>query len=84
MKEWSKARRDRNRKATQDYKVEQGCSDCGWNEHHAGLEFDHVAEKNTNVAMLMGNTKKLWAEIALCEVVCSRCHSLRTWYRINP
>ena len=77
--EWARKRRERNRKIVQDYKVEKGCADCGYNDHHAALEFDHISDdKVQNVASLMGQEKALWLEIAKCEVVCSNCHSIRT------
>jgi hypothetical protein len=85
MREWSRKRRIRNRKLIQEYKVKQGCKDCGYNAHHAALEFDHIADdKVANVANLMGQEKALWAEIAKCEVVCSNCHSIRTFNRLGP
>ena len=65
------------------YKTDRGCADCGWNEHHAGLEFDHLLpRKRDTVANLMGRSIKIiMEEIERCEVVCSRCHSIRTWNR---
>ena len=67
------------------YKVEKGCKDCGYNKHHAGLEFDHLEEfsKEGNVSRMpfQGNKKATWAEIAKCEVVCGTCHNIRTWNR---
>ena len=84
MKDWSRARRDKNRKLVQEYKVAKGCTDCGYNTHHAGLEFDHISnDKEYNVATLMGQDKKLWEEISKCEVVCGTCHGIRTWNRKN-
>ena len=83
MRKWSQERRARNRLLVQQYKVEKGCADCGYNEHHAALEFDHIADdKVANVASLMGQEKALWAEIAKCEVVCSNHHSIRTYERL--
>lgn len=65
-----------------EYKLQQGCSDCGYNDHHAGLEFDHVEEKEACVPRFFGKGKdKLWAEIAKCEVVCGTCHNIRTFNR---
>jgi hypothetical protein len=84
MREWARQRRERNRKLVQQYKVDHGCADCGYNEHHAGLEFDHINnDKVYNVARLMGQEKALWAEIAKCEVVCGIHHGIRTWNRLK-
>lgn len=83
QKLWAKMQREKNRAEVQAYKVNQGCADCGYNAHHAGLEFDHVADdKYHNVASLMAHTKRLWQEIAKCEVVCGICHNIRTWDRM--
>ena len=61
------------------YKVQQGCLDCGYREHHAALHFDHVrGEKAFNVC----NAKSIAAalvEIAKCDVRCANCHAVRTF-----
>jgi hypothetical protein len=66
-------------------KVAAGCADCGYAEHFAALEFDHVeGGKVANVSALVG---KRWdvieAEIAKCEVVCANCHRIRTVERLR-
>jgi hypothetical protein len=68
------------------YKTEKGCADCGYNSHHAALEFDHVLsgkELNVCTAKSIEQAKK---EIEKCEVVCSNCHKIRTYNRLqkNP
>lgn len=81
-----KERADLKRKAVADYKVEQGCVDCGYNSHHAALEFDHLPQydKVRTVASLMYHSwEVIWAEIAKCEIVCSNCHSIRTHDRLQ-
>lgn len=77
---------DKNVQWVRAYKIEQGCVDCGYNAHHAGLEFDHLegrgGDQSRTIARLMGKTKKrIEAEIALCEVVCAVCHRIRTFNR---
>lgn len=87
--QWAKRRRDtaeRLAEAIRVYKVSKGCIDCGYNAHHAGLDFDHIpdrGEKSMGVAVLAGKGKvtKTWEEIAKCEVVCKTCHGIRTWNR---
>ncbi len=66
-----------------EYKVAQGCKDCGYNGHHAALEFDHVADRKLGtVASLAGSSlARVQKEIALCEVVCRNCHGIRTFKR---
>ena len=66
-----------------EYKVSVGCKDCGYNEHHAALEFDHISDnKEINVcnAKSIARAKK---EIKKCEVVCSNCHKIRTYNRMQ-
>lgn len=66
------------------YKLEKGCIDCGYNKHHAGLQFDHLPEfaKYDNVASLTFRSRKvLLAEISKCEVVCGTCHAIRSFER---
>lgn len=64
-------------------KVEQGCARCGYNEHPAALEFDHLpgTVKLFNVGS-MAAAKRSWetimAEIAKCQVVCANCHRVIT------
>ena len=62
------------------YKVEQGCVDCGYNEHPDALEFDHVrGEKVANVANLVNRgMPAILEEIAKCEVRCANCHAIIT------
>lgn len=67
-----------------EYKLNRGCKDCGYKEHHSSLEFDHISgkkERNVCFAKSIGQAKK---EIEKCEVVCSNCHRIRTYKRIYP
>lgn len=78
------ARRAENVRFIRQYKLEKGCADCGYKEHHAGLQFDHMPGfvKLYNIAALLGRNKKtIMSEINKCEVVCSTCHSIRTFER---
>jgi len=65
------------------YKLEHGCTDCGYDKHHAALEFDHIySNKEINVcnSKSIAQAKK---EIEKCEVVCSNCHRIRTYTRLQ-
>lgn len=80
-------RADEKRKTLNEYKVKVGCVDCGYNTHPSALEFDHLPgfEKNRTVASMMyASWNAIWLEVAKCEVVCSNCHSIRTWERMAP
>lgn len=66
----------------QQYKLDKGCADCGFNSHAAALEFDHLPEfeKKFNIGEKMGSYSMatLLEEIAKCEIVCANCHAIRT------
>jgi hypothetical protein len=65
-------------------KMESGCVVCGYNEHPAALEFDHLEGfvKSFSIAEKMGSSRELLrAEMAKCEIVCSVCHAVRTYNR---
>ena len=70
-----------------DYKVQVGCKDCGYNAHHAGLQFDHVIERKGNINTVISKLTCRGFDVVMkhinenCEVVCSTCHSIRTWER---
>lgn len=74
----------RNREFLKNYKLEKGCTDCGYNENDVALDFDHIRDKKFNLSILsrryvsIGSLKK---EIEKCEVVCSNCHRVRTQKR---
>lgn len=64
------------------YKMERGCSRCGWAEHPAALDFDHVDpnDKDQKLACMFSYSKeKVEAELAKCVVLCSNCHRIKTW-----
>ena len=69
-------------KFIQEWKVEKGCVDCGYNKHYAALDFDHLSEDklfNLGSSTAKGaGMKRVTEEIAKCEVVCANCHRIRT------
>jgi hypothetical protein len=66
----------------QAIKMERGCADCGYREHPAALDFDHLpgsVKKGRLASMACGSAlKTIHAEIDKCEVVCANCHRVRT------
>jgi len=75
--------RDVYRKKFYDYKVEKGCEICGYNEHRAALQFDHIdpstkADAVANLISQRKNDEVVWAEIAKCRVLCANCHMVHT------
>ena len=83
QKQQAKARRDKLIQFLSNYKLEKGCQDCGYNEHPVALDFDHIkGEKSFNVS-LAKSIKQAKEEIKKCEIVCSNCHRIRTYNRLN-
>lgn len=66
-------------------KLEAGCIECGFNEHPAALDFDHVRGEKLFCINERATTsmEKLLAEIEKCEVVCANHHRIRTANRQN-
>lgn len=88
MAAYMRERYRKNAEWMRKYKTDTGCADCGYNAHHAGLQFDHINGRPDDkkgmltVARLMGKSiKRIQEEIAKCEVVCGTCHGIRTWNR---
>ena len=56
------------------------CVDCARRFPAPCMEFDHVQEGKSSDVSNMQNykTERVAAEIALCELVCSNCHRVRT------
>lgn len=87
--EWTQKLRDQDNlryKKVQEflraYKLEKGCADCGYKQHHAALEFDHIENKSFNVCNATSITAAT-KEIKKCEVRCSNCHKIITFNRIQ-
>lgn len=79
-----RARKKRVRAETQAavlaYLAEHPCVDCGEDDVIV-LEFDHLRDKTANVSALIAGAsgvKRVFEEIAKCEVVCANCHRRRT------
>lgn len=64
------------------YKLDNGCDDCGYNTRAVALEFDHRPGevKLFNIGEKIGSYSMaaIWIEVAKCDVVCANCHAIRT------
>lgn len=70
-----------NRQFINELKLSRGCADCGYNQHPAALEFDHLpgtVKRHKVSALMLSNRATILAEVAKCEVVCANCHAIRT------
>lgn len=80
-KAYSRARHKQNAERISEYKLSRGCADCGYKDHPAALEFDHLPQhtKSFNISKKTSyDWDSLQAEIDKCEVVCANCHAIRT------
>lgn len=63
----------------------QPCADCGVSYPWYVMDLDHVhGEKVMDVSSMIDNGaswRRIEAEIAKCDVVCSNCHRIRTHQR---
>jgi hypothetical protein len=70
-----------NQRVIVEHLVSHPCVDCGERDIVV-LEFDHIGPKSAIVSSLVGHsTKRLLAEIAMCEVRCANCHRRATAQR---
>src|SRR5947209_7133397 len=65
------------------------CMDCGHSFPPHVMDFDHRGEEEKvgNVATLIRRAgmskKRILAEIAKCDIVCSNCHRIRTYAKLH-
>ena len=89
MSKHDKQRAKDKRKLINEYKINQGCKDCGYNLDYRALEFDHIhnngrpyTRKQRTIASYMYHSlERIFEEISKCEVVCCNCHAIRTHKR---
>lgn len=75
----------RNIDWVKNYKQQRCCLDCG-NSNWIVLEFDHLRDKEDTVSKMVFlgySLNKIQKEIEKCEIVCSNCHTIRTYNRRN-
>ena len=63
------------------YKLDRGCSVCGYNKSPYALDFDHVDRNKKNFIMSNGHKyswEKIINELENCIVLCSNCHREKT------
>lgn len=71
--------RTRNREYFRKYKLERGCSNCGFNGHHAALDFHHLGDKDESIARMINSAaslKTILKEVSKCVVLCANCHRI--------
>ena len=65
----------------QQYKLEKGCSKCGYKETAQALEFDHV-DRNKKRFKMSKAYRHSWPDILeemeKCVILCANCHREKT------
>lgn len=63
-----------------DFKVSSGCIDCGYTDHPAALDIDHMEGKTANISALKSIAAvKAEIERHKCVVRCANCHRIKSW-----
>ena len=81
QREYSLSRAAERREWLANYKLERGCELCGFREHAAALDFDHMDRdaKKVGVGMMqMRAWSSIKAEVAKCRVLCANCHRIES------
>lgn len=81
----NKTYRERVREYVKNVKESSPCLDCGIKYPYYVMEFDHIHSKIKTVSWLAsrGTIDQVIEEIKKCELVCSNCHKIRTWTRMQ-
>ena len=78
--------RKENREFVDAYKLQHGCSICGYNKLPFALHFDHTnpstkANKGNSRALEMSwSLDRIKEEIAKCTILCANCHAEKTFH----
>lgn len=79
--EFSRKKRDDNRRLVVEYLEDHPCVDCGENDPIV-LQFDHVSgDKKKSVSRLAADSyswETVEKEISKCEIRCANCHTRKT------
>ena len=65
----------------QQYKMEKGCSVCGYNEIPQALECDHIDRSKKKFGMNKAYKYKwstIMEELEKCVILCANCHRKKT------
>lgn len=90
-KQQAKELRQYKMKWIHEYKLKQGCKNCGYNVNPYALQFNHrnPFEKDSSLKSERKAFKINWSltkiknEIEKCDVLCANCHAIHTHTHIN-
>lgn len=68
-----------------EYRISAGCAKCGYNEHHAALQFDHIVpeslgsrkKRRTSLPQSLADAKRFVNDSNI-QVLCANCHCIKT------
>lgn len=67
-----------------DLKTKTPCKDCGRLDLYYLMDFDHREGKNNKSPYSCRSLVELNSELEKCDIVCTRCHRIRTFERRDP
>lgn len=76
------SRREKRYALISEYKVQKGCSRCGYNKDPRALDLDHVSGiKKAGISQLVANNswETVLEELKKCVVLCANCHRAKTF-----
>ena len=83
----ARVRKEKLRDRIRKLREENPCVDCGKYYHYCQMDFDHIENKSFEISRGVSELGKSWDslknEISKCELVCSNCHRLRTFKRME-
>lgn len=77
----NRAQQKKRQEFLNEYKLNKGCAKCGYNEHPAALQFNHIDPSQKAFNIGENKRKRLETvieEIEKCEVLCANCHAIYT------
>lgn len=86
MRGHSQSRYSRVKSILNKIKLDLGCVECGYREHPAALDFDHLEghPKSFTIGQNVNHSDvEIIEEVCKCQVVCANCHRVRTSKRLE-
>ena len=82
-REYDRKRMQAKRSYINDHKLSSGCEICGYADHPAALQLDHIDpfqkdKEFSTKKMTQWTYEKIDEEILKCRVLCANCHAVET------
>jgi len=82
----NKTYRENVRNYVREQKESSPCLDCGIQYPYYVMEYDHIKDDKVKTVSWLasaGTMNQVIEEIKKCDLVCSNCHKIRTWNRLQ-